>query len=106
MVHNYIMRAEGREKWGSNCFSAVQSDAIGPLLTLVYARFDVRFWSIAEVRRLAPMGPERDHQHHRGLLRSSVAIAHAALDAAIANFPGQPFTIERSHKTIGRTNPG
>jgi hypothetical protein len=50
---------------------------------------------------------DRSEQHVRWVISasSSVAIAHAALDAAIANFPGQPFTLRngilviREHRT-------
>lgn len=50
---------------------------------------------------------DRNDQHVRWVIAaaSSVAVGHAALDAAIANFPGQRFTL-RNGMLIIREHPG
>ncbi len=83
------LRAECCELWGTSSTLYHRVDALlrelaNPNLHDIPTRlpFRVEMW-------------DRNDQHVRWVLAasSSVAIGHAALDAAVANYPGQRFTL-------------
>jgi len=83
------LRIECKTLWGASSEAYFRVDALlrelaNPNLHDIPTRlpFRVAMW-------------DRGGQHVRWVLAaaSSVAVAHAALDAAIANFPGQRFTL-------------
>jgi hypothetical protein len=83
------LRAECKDLWGasSNAYFRVDEllrELANPNLHDIPTRlpFRVELW-------------DRNEQHVRWVIAasSSVAIGHAALDAAIANYPGQRFTL-------------
>ena len=95
------LRAECGELWGTSSklhrrIDELLRELANPHLEDIPTRlpFRVEMW-------------DRSDQHVRWVVSasSSVAIAHAALDAAIANFPGQRFTLRngilviREHQT-------
>jgi hypothetical protein len=90
------LRAECKRMWGSSSELYFRIDELlrelaNPNLHDIPTRlpFRVELW-------------DRNEQHVRWVLAasSSVAVGHAALDAAISNYPGQRFTLRNGALVI------
>ncbi len=95
------LRAEGKDLWGSSSEAYFRVDALlrelaNPNLHDIPTNlpFRVEMW-------------DRNNQHVRWVMAasSSVAVGHAALDAAISNYPGQRFTLRNGILVIREHQP-